>query len=304
MSEHYPRIRIHAESGALLIREALSFTFYIRRDHADIAPAVMSSLRTYLHAVGGHRVLSRYSEEVEGWLELDEPGWALVQQELLNHRHAIFDLRDASSGQKQYRFEYQGRPLGSAPWGDAPEMVCAVSFWLPTEYLEEHGPGQVRELALQLATPLPFTSGHAGLAFNCDIDLVGVEREAHKLCFRHPGMDIPKLGRYSRHIGTKVRGPFWMTFLGQPVLGALEGTAGLRSRIHSPATTVQEMDGERAVITLGQWPEAGDSQRSAPLLAYRELAHILEPWLYHEPPLRGSAFTPEDMLRWERRFLD
>lgn len=304
MSEYYPRIRIHAESGALLIREALNFTFYMRRDHADIAAAVTSSLKMYLHAVGGPQVLSRYSDEVEAWLGLDETGWALVQHELLNQRHAIFDLRDASSGQKRYRFEYQGRPLGSAPWGDAPDMVCAVSFWLPTEYLEEHGPGRARELALELAMPLPFTSGHAGLAFNYDTGLVGVEREARKQCFRYPGMDLPNLSRHSRHIGTKVRGASWLTFLGQPVLGEAGTAAGLRTRLHSPATTVQELDGERAVITLGPWPEAGDTEQGRSLPAYRELAHMLEPWLYHEPPLRGSAFTQEELLRWERRFLD
>ncbi|WP_414639288.1 type VI immunity family protein [Archangium sp.] len=109
-----------------------------------------------------------------------------------------------------------------------------MSFWLPTEYLEEHGPGLTRELALELATPLPFCSGHAGLSFNCDTSLVGVEREVRKLCFRYPGMDIPDPSLLSYEIGTRVRGPGWLTFLGQPVLGELGGTAGLRSRLCHP----------------------------------------------------------------------
>jgi len=303
MSEYYPRIRIRAESGALMIREALSINFYMRHDHVDIASSVMRSLEVYLHALGGPQVLSRCSEEVGAWLILDETEWATTRHELLDDRHAIVDLRDASSGQKQYRFEYYGRPLGKAPWGDAPDMVCAMSFWLPTEYLEEHGPARVRELALELASPLPFSSGHAGLAFACDLDLIGMEQEVRELCFRYPGMDIPHLDYQSLHIGPRVRGASWLTFLGQPTLSELGGPTGLRTRLRAPDTTVQELEGERAVITLGAWPEAGDTEQGQVLPAYRELSRVLEPWLYHEPPLGGSVRT-EALLRWERRFLD
>jgi hypothetical protein len=64
------------------------------------------------------------------------------------------------------------------------------------------------------------------------------------------------------------------------------------------------LEGERAVITLGPWPEAGDTEQGQTLSAYRELARVLEPWLYQEPYPLHYDFTPEDMLRWERRFLD
>ena len=61
---------------------------------------------------------------------------------------------------------------------------------------------------------------------------------------------------------------------------------------------MQELDAERAVVTLGEWPEAGDMARGHTLPAYRELAHVLEPWLHLE---RSSQETPR---RWERRLLD
>jgi len=72
-------------------------------------------------------------------------------------------------------------------------------------------------------------------------------------------------------MGTRLRGVAWVTFLGQPVLAELGGAAGLRSRLHP---------------------------------AYRELARVLEPWLYHEERGRGCFNTREDLLRWERRFID
>ena len=105
------------------------------------------------------------------------------------------------------------------------------------------------------------------------------------------------------HLGIRIKGPAWMTFLGQPVLGELGGAEGLRARLTSPGTTVQQLEGERAVITLGPWPEAGDTQAGRNLPEYRELARLLEPWLYHS---RGPwPYFPEDVRqRWERRFLD
>ncbi|HEX8822538.1 MAG TPA: DUF3396 domain-containing protein [Archangium sp.] len=302
MSEHYPRIRIRTEGGHLLIREGLSINFYMRRSHAEVAPAVMRSLDAYLRAMEP-RALGLYAAEGE-WRELDDEGWASTRRRILDGTSAIVDLRDASGSENRYRVEYYGRPLDAPSWGERPGMVCALSFWLPTEYLEEHGPARLCELVLELADPLPFSSGHAGLSFNCETDVVGVTQEIRHRSFRYPGLDIPNLSRFSRYLGTRVRGPSWMTFLGQPVLGELGGVGGLRSRLHSPETTVRELEGERAVVTLGPWPEAGDTEQGQVLPAYRELARVLEPWLYHQKPLFNPHFTAEDVLRWERRFLD
>ena len=104
-------------------------------------------------------------------------------------------------------------------------------------------------------------------------------------------------------IGTQIRGPSWMTFLGPPVLEELGGVDALRAQLHEPHTTVQEMEGHRAVVTLGPRPEAGDLEKGQTLPAYRELARVLEPWLFHEPRFHPNA-DMTDTRRWERRFLD
>jgi hypothetical protein len=170
--------------------------------------------------------------------------------------------------------------------------------------VEEHGPEKVRELAMEIAALLPFCSGYCGLSFNAAFDQVGVRREVSRYWMRYPGIDVhDSTGSYSWRIGTRVRGPHWLTFLGQPVLGELGGAEGLRARLQSPVTTVQEMEGDKVVVTLGAWPEAGDAEKGDVLPAYRELARVLEPWLYHEriPMLDSSE---EESRRWERRFLD
>jgi hypothetical protein len=302
MKAPYPRIRIRAKNGYLLVREGLTLTFYIRCSHEEISQHIRHLLEAYLHAIGT-TALGLYADEEGDWQLLDEAGWAVIRNELNDPCSTYIHLIDASSTEPSYRFIYQGRHLATPFLSNQPGAVSAVSFWLPTEYLEQHGPGRVRDLALELASPLPFCSGHAGLSFNCATSSVGMQQEVHTLRFRYPGMDVPDMSWVSLHIGTRVRGPSWLTFLGQPVLGELGGASGLRARLHHPDTTVQELAGDRAIVSLGPWPEAGDTAQGHVLPSYRELARVLEPWLYREPHLHASQ-PIEDTRRWERRFLD
>lgn len=303
MNEHYPRIRIRAENGYLLICESLNLSFYMRHPRKDIAPAVMRSLDTYLAAVG-LEALGQYSDHDGNWLPLDGAGWARTRRDLLVGPHLIVQLRDAFAGEKRYQFDFYGKSVANFSLPHRPGALSAVSFWLPTEYLEEHGPARVRALALELAAPLRFCSGYAGLSFSTEVDLLGVRRELRRHCFRYPGLDIPEVEHLAWDLGTRIRGPAWLTFLGQPVLGELGGATALRSRLRSPGTTVEELDAERAVVTLGEWPEAGDAEQGQNLPAYRELARVLEPWLYQQEQVFSRDFPREDTRRWERRFLD
>lgn len=303
MSEHYPRIRIQGDFDRLMAREGLRFTFYMRRTRQEVVPGVLQSLETYRGAVGPG-CLGWYTDDAGEYWELDDAAWERTRQELREVPFPIVYLYDASLPERRYRFEYHGKDIDAPTMTGEPDAACAVSFWLPTEFLEEHGPGRVRELALELAAPLPFCSGHGGLSFNGELDVVGVGGEVAPYCLRYPGIDVADVHHLSWKLGTRIRAPHWLTFLGQPVLCELGGAAALRARLHSPDTTVQEMDGDRVLVTLGKWPEAGDLERGDNLPAYRELAHVLEPWLYHEPQSRLLTCTPEETRRWERRFLD
>ncbi len=303
MSERYPRIRLRTERG-YWVHEGLRLDFYMRRPHLEIARAVMRSMDAYANVVGAEKFGYYVDDEGDSW-SLDQEAWALNRRKLLEEPWPRIILEDARMGgpEEQYQFEYYGRQMDDPEWSGSYLHACVASFWLSTEYLEEHGPGRVRELALELAAPLPFCSGNVGLAFLGPNDVVGVTKEIRERCFRYPGMDIPDVESFAYNIGTRVRGPSWLTFLGQPVLGALGGAAALRARLHSPGTTVQELDGGRAVVTLGEWPEAGDTEQGRTLPAYRELARVLEPWLYEGPKFEKN-FSPEERRRWVRRFLD
>lgn len=300
MTEPLPRIRVHATSGALLIRDSLCIQFYMHRPHVEVAPFVLRVLERYRRELPAG-ALSNYVDDAGDWEPIDEEGWnTTIRDELLEPRGAVLDLRDAS-GEKRYRFEYLGRRASVHAPSDT---VCAVGFWLPTEYLVEHGAEALRELVLELARELPFDSGHAGLAFNCELDLVGVEAEVWKWCRRYPGMDLPRMSRLASQLGTKVSTVSWMTLLGEPVLGAAGGAAWLREQLRSTEGTVLELDGKRIAAILAPEPEAGDEEHGGVRPAYRKLASALEPWLFHERQPAGAIPSSEELLRWERRFID
>jgi Protein of unknown function (DUF3396) len=297
MNEHYPRIRIDKIVGAryfLLIRESVSITFYMKRSHQEVVRDVMRALEGYRRATGP-QALCWYADPYSGdWDELDDKGWAYIQRQMLEEPATSIWLRELPDATTGYEFLYQGHLLEACE----SDAASTVSFHLPTEYLEEHGPGRVRALVLELATGLPFNSGHAGLCFDFPESTMGVLDAIRDLSFRHPGLDIPGVLFTSLAIGTQVNGVHWMNFLGQPVLRELGGATDLRARLRSPGTSVQELDEERAVVTLGEWPEAGDMEQGHTLPAYRELARLLEPWLHL------GHFSQEALRRWERRFLD
>src|SRR5688572_21695614 len=126
MSEHYPRIRVRVESGALMIREAVSITFYMRHSHVAVSQSVLRSLELYRRVVQPHE-FHQYSHEAGTSVRLDEAGWERNRNELLDDHGAIINMYGGAEG--EYRFLYHGRPIDEPmPWGIEPDRVCAVSF--------------------------------------------------------------------------------------------------------------------------------------------------------------------------------
>jgi len=302
MEAHYPRIRVETVSGYTRIREGLSLTFYLPPTHPEYAEDVLRALDLYLKYVGPD-ALGLYADMEGDWQELTEAGWDLMRRKLREQPCPLVSLVEGDSTGTRYAFYYKGKDAGFLTRTNRPDAMSEAIFWLPTEYLEEHGPGRVRELAIELATLLPVRSGFCGLSLNGELSLVGMARKLLPYWKRYPGIDIPDFSGHSESIGKRLRGPYWVNFLGQPVLGESGGVSGLRERLKNPETTVEELPGDKAVITLGAWPEAGDTEQGELLPAYRELARVLEPWLYHRelPMLQQSR---EETRRWERRFLD
>jgi hypothetical protein len=292
--ERYPRIRHHMSNGFLIIRDGVVMTFFIQRHHREISANIRRALDLYRRTVGEEKL--RWYTHAEGESQpLDADGWSFIHEKLRSENGWPVDLWESDTQVGDYRFEYRGRALGTDSYQWSPHAVSAVSFWLPMEYLEEQGPARVRALALALARELPFNTGYASPAFNTLTDELGVDRILLELSTRSPGMDILDIGM-SMRIGTRPKGTYWLNFYGQPLLDELGGAAGLRERLTLPEISVEESQPDKVLVQLGEWPEVDGEMR-----AYRQLARVLEPYLYQETI---PVLPAEEMRRWERRFLD
>jgi len=302
-------------------REAVRLVLYLPFNHHALALCVNRALDMYLDAVGtGPEIFSEYflgyetadfheeswptirqflsSSDEEYFLDDEEDERYLLMQ-VKNQFHRRVELSSEEHGVTGYGFCYWAR----LPWRKpVPGEMSLVSFSWPTEYLEEHGPERMRELIQQLAELLPHASGHAGLAFSSPNLWGPAMKDIYEEALRYPGLDVT---HGQRELGTRVDGVHWLNFLGPEVLSQVGGAEALRSRLHAPSTRVEAREGGRAVVELGEEPEAGDLAQGDTLPAYRELARVLEPWLLPFPEsLSWKDCPPGTARRWWRRFLD
>lgn len=305
MAVRFPRVHatLNIEGEEItILREGLRVAFYMPGFHGEVVGAVSQALDRYLQALDPDS-LGWYLDYDGDWWALadEEPGF--LQRKLMDPRGASIEARGRPDSVTGIRFSYVG--LSTAPVlfaRDFPQPMCGVEFWLPTEFLETRGDEAVRALIIELGRGLPFSFGHAGPALEAwgwGRDTAPILRDRSA---RHPGFDLPGPGALSNYLGTKVRAPAWLTFLGPPVLNELGGAEGLRAKLHSPSTQVESLSPDRAVVSLGPAPEAGDMDTGDTLPAYRELARLLEPWLYAHQGSWGD-FTEAEVRQWERRFL-
>jgi hypothetical protein len=301
-----PTIRLWSKGDLPAARDGVILGFFIRRDHKEIAPAVWRALQTYLRAIPPGS-LGWYGTDDGDTLELDDKGWDVVRQQLLERpwghsgNAALSESPGGGEVSSGYAFDYEGRPLDT-PFGRDP--VSSLSFTFPTDYLQGNGAAHVRALALELARELPFSFGYASFAIIAPSGSYPLSTwpMIESLLARYPGLDLQQCTRFGSIIGTHALGPYWLTFLGQPLLGQMGGLDALRNALPFPQVSVLPMEGERALVTLDEWPDPIDTRREAIPPQYRALARLMEPFLFqHE----GDELLPYqlDTNRWIRRFL-
>ncbi|NOK11123.1 type VI immunity family protein [Corallococcus exercitus] len=308
MTREYPVIRLWSKGSPPIpaARDGIGLSFFIHRDHKDIASSVWRALQTYLHAIPPGS-LGWYGTDDGDILELDEKGWEIARQQMVERAWGYSgnaNLSESPGGgeiSSGYIFEYEGQPLDT-PFGDAP--VSAVSFTFPTNYLLGNGAAHLRALSLELARELPFNFGYASFAIISSHGMSGAARWPIVEAFlaRYPGLDLHHGTGFSSRLGTRTLGPYWLTFLGQPLLGQMGGIDALRDALPFPEVSVLPMDGDRVLVTLDDWPNPIDTQKHAIPPQYRALARRMEPFLFQ---YEGEELLPyqRDTNRWLRRFL-
>jgi hypothetical protein len=338
MGERYPRLRLRGIPGGsfhprrqLLAREVFRIVFYLPHDHPDIASGVSQALARYIQAVGeGPKSIHDVSvSHDEGGL-LTPERWDLVRHLLQDTRrwsypedYEPWEQREIEKRRFErgllftggfgirngYEFEYRAR----IPWRPAAENSSAsvLIATLPLDYIEEHGPGRMSQLVLDMASPLSFSTGHAGLALRLYGALPSTAAAFRTELLRYPGIDLREAWGFPERVGSHVDGVHWLNFLGPPVLSRIEGSTDLRSRLNANGVAVVRFDAERAMIALGEHPETGSFMMEKSFSAYHQFARLLEPLLEplpsgrHGAPRPTSLFlTENEVYRWWRRFLD
>lgn len=304
MMERYPVIQVRTENRRLEIRDGLIFCFFVRRSHTEIAQSIWRSLQTYLRAIPSNSLGWYRSPEGEV-PPLDAEAWGYLREKILNRPQAhachinLWQFEHEAGG---YNFEYDGYRLDS-PLSSDERVVCAVCFSLPTEFLLDHGPDKVRALALELSRDLPFSFGYVSLAFlSSPGGWYPQRRQLLPLLERYWGMDLYHLATTSQRLGTGARGAYWLTFLGQPLLGQLGGLEGLRHALPFSEVSFQPLEGERLLLTLGEWPSPMDTREPLLVSHFQALARLLEPYFPEEKIGLTSLLDDRNMGRWLRRF--
>jgi hypothetical protein len=299
----YPILRLRGRRDRLLGRDGIVVSFFIPRDHTEVGSAIWRSLERYRHSIP-EGALNWYTSDDGDMVPLDTEGWEHNRREVVDRVGGVgrtVELRESSSETGGYQVEYYGR-LSDDSFHVAP--VTALSFTFPTEYLLEHGVAHLRDLALDLAGELPFSFGYASFA------LVSTQgswananwQELEALLARYAGVDIYSVRETSRVIGQHVLGAYWLTFLGQPLLGRLGGVEALRNALPFPGVSLLPMDGDRLMVSLGEWPDPIDTEKGTAPPQYRALAALLKPFL-HEYKGQGDQLIGLERLmnQWHRR---
>jgi hypothetical protein len=279
--------------------------FYMAHPNERIAPFVIRAVELFRDRIKPYQLVR--NDTGDGQIEsLDDASWERTRRNTLEAEpggSGSLRLLGRTRRVDDLYVDYRGLSPVPLPGQDRKDDVCVLYLRLPTEYLEERGPEHVHALALELTAQLPFSSGYVDFVL-CSSDEDSVE--ALKLIRpRYPGVHLAANRANTMNVNTWVEGVHWMNFLGQPVLGQLGGVASLRERLALPGISLQEMGGERVLITLGERPEVGEVEADQRLAPHRALARVLEPYLYQrKPPFSFCDPIPEEVLRWDRRFLE
>jgi hypothetical protein len=304
MRQHLPEIRLRNDIGWLMSRDGIVLCFFMRRSFGDVASAVWGALQSYLRAIPPQS-LAWYGGPEGDTLPLGEKGWGYIRTRMLERpmAHAcLVDLRECESGQGAYNFEYEGIRLDSPLVRGRAGATSGMAFSFPTEYLMEHGPAHLRALALEIARELPFSFGYASFALVSPRGgWYAARKQLPDLLGRYYGLDFYQLRHTSELIGTGARGAYWLTFLGQPLLGQLGGEERLRQALAFPGVSFQPMEGDRLLLTLGEWPDAIDTSLEPDVPQYCALARMLEPYFPAES-MGWTELAKEKMYYWLRRF--
>ena len=238
----YPNIRLADEQGTDVVRDGLIATFFMRASHLKVGPAAAVAFDRYSSIVGLDKL--NWAIGSEQWERIDKEQIEDLRQEMAQPEPAwtsLVDVAGSGQGPPSFRFRYGGKCLEDPTFVDWDTAISSVTCWFPMEYLAEVGPARFRQQIISIAEVLPFNTGYSSVAF---VYKEGTAELAafsgiRKLALRYPGIDVYDLLQTEFLQGTFLRGVYWLTFIGPPVLERLGGVSVLQSLINDDGISIK-----------------------------------------------------------------
>ena len=298
-------ISITGKKGGVIARSNLVLSFFGKSGVGEWADAGTACFDEWLAAV---------PPDALTWslIGASASSYAAANARTVGRCRAV--LESAKTKQQLQSFELLGpdryTPDYSFAWvadpdaaDEASESTNMIEMRFPVRHLDDVGPEEFAGWAIERSRVIPYDSGAAAIALVTH-ESTSVEASASigPLALRHFGYDVSDNRRTRFDLGTRTRGPQWLTFIGRSQAAALGGEKKIKSALS--ASTVTTGPHGLAVLT-GPRPDVGDTNAKKLVPSLRPLATLLEPVTYlGDYALDDLMGDEEKRERWERRFLD
>jgi len=298
------------EDGKVAVRPAFGVSLFTAKSFYEIPDAVLACQDLFLKLCPQGQVKYYLTETMDQHAKVTERTFTMLPTWLRKgapKREQIFlELKSGDDREEapEFRLEVSSNEDGSI--GFESEFANSVHFTLPVAWGTEHA-DKMRDFLIHLAGFFPYSFGYTGFALEWSPYF---EEEACTHAYakgmRHPGFDIYDNANFEEIVGhDSLAGVGWLTLLGPELIGQLGGRHKIRSAL-AETTHIRDA-GHGLMVSLGDAPEIGDTNRRDLLPAYRELYALLSP-VAEVGIERSSAFefhpgdVYENTLRWLRRF--
>ncbi len=297
-------IEVREPDGDLLVRDSIVAAFFCKKSYPSVAAEFGRVFASWLaRTPEDARRFAAIGAHAEEFKPLTSRSLARARVEFDPARAKTRDMCSLDiCGPQEINADRMFHFSGSRDL--AAEETCDLEIRTPTSEVENN-PDEYVEFVRRVAELIPYDSGYASpaLVFGVDAQQLKFARAARAWAFRHPGFDLPKNDATGFALGSKLRGAYWLTFVGPDALARLGGETALQSAL--PVEVEVQPAGIGVMLRLGKMPEVGDVNRMENLPIVRATAKVLEPVSrFNDNFLNHNFIDSDERARWERRHLD
>lgn len=304
-----PRYQIDVEAGVPVLRDGWTAVFYLSGPCEQHQAAAARCIAEYLRLVREPALRWTIDEEGDA-VELDdaEINGRLDELAQPGEDSVGFRLMDNPEGVSAHRVRYIGLHTDDPIAAMRPDAVSLLQLTYATETVERIGLERFVRFHDAVAETLPLSFGYVSPAFLAATG-AGEPPAFERIrgwSRRFPCLDVSHVSIDTLTLGDRVRGAYWLSYLGPRNVEALGGEPALRAALTAAAgegVGVRALPGGVLALQVEAAPISGDVNRREDVSAYRALAACLEPRLY-EPEIAFPEFELEDTQAWFRRFLE